>query len=447
MALQASRHVADWPVAPPRFAPHLSMTHGDLATGDLGVSPDRTRTSRLPSACRSVTSQQPPRRHGAQAAGRTTEQHDRTPLFAARLAVPHARDRHPCTRSSCTPRAIAACRLRSCRRPKVGAKAVPCSIRARSGIADMALGSDHRTAEVLTTAEPSIAPRGVSRETQALITEIYAVRRKFNAAVMRRDQAAGRVAAPSMGERKPPRWLKAEHPPQWYREHIAREQRELHLGADRPRTLRQAARRDDGTFQAGVQKDAVERIEAMKASLNAPWTPPSVARDVIAAVDLRWSQTGTPPGAPEVHRTFGTRSRSTSINRRATSSAIAGSRSLERPQAGLPGAAADPGDRLAFLVGGVVADEPSDAKAMRPIRAIGAESGPCGGSRVCRSGIGRVQSGHFNDVPSGHRCRHAPTRNPRPSPPDAPSKALRWSRTMGSEMNNSSAWRPRRNDE
>ena len=69
--LQASLHVADWSVAPPRFAPHLSMTHGGLATGDLGVSPDRTRTGWLPSACRSVTSQQPPCRHGAQAAGRT----------------------------------------------------------------------------------------------------------------------------------------------------------------------------------------------------------------------------------------------------------------------------------------------------------------------------------------------------------------------------------------
>jgi hypothetical protein len=55
----------------PRFAPGLSTTHGGLATGDLGVSPDRTRTGWLPSACRWVTSQQPPCRHGAQAAGRT----------------------------------------------------------------------------------------------------------------------------------------------------------------------------------------------------------------------------------------------------------------------------------------------------------------------------------------------------------------------------------------
>jgi hypothetical protein len=71
--LQASHEVADWPVAPPRFAPRLSTTHGGFATGDLGVSPDRTRTGRLPSACRSVTSQQPPSRccRGARAAGRT----------------------------------------------------------------------------------------------------------------------------------------------------------------------------------------------------------------------------------------------------------------------------------------------------------------------------------------------------------------------------------------
>ena len=33
--LQASLHVADWSVAPLRFAPHLSMTHGSLTTGTL----------------------------------------------------------------------------------------------------------------------------------------------------------------------------------------------------------------------------------------------------------------------------------------------------------------------------------------------------------------------------------------------------------------------------
>ena len=47
------------------------MTHGGLTTGDLGVSPNRTPTGWLPSACRSVTSQQPPCRHGAQTPGRT----------------------------------------------------------------------------------------------------------------------------------------------------------------------------------------------------------------------------------------------------------------------------------------------------------------------------------------------------------------------------------------
>ena len=56
--------------------------------------------------------------------------------------------------------------------------------------------------------------------------------------------------------------------------------------------------------------------------------------------------------------------------------------------------------------------------------------------------------GHFNDVPSGAPVPARPTtRNPRPPPPDAPNKALRRSRTMSCEMNSSSAWRPRRNDE
>src|SRR5208283_4102089 len=71
--LQASLDVADWSVARPRSAPGLSTTHGGFATGDLGVSPDRTRTGWLPSACRLVTSSQhqPPCRHGAQSSGRT----------------------------------------------------------------------------------------------------------------------------------------------------------------------------------------------------------------------------------------------------------------------------------------------------------------------------------------------------------------------------------------
>jgi hypothetical protein len=50
---------------PPGSAPHLSMTHAGFATGDLGVSPDRTHTGWLTSACRSVTSQQPPCCHRA----------------------------------------------------------------------------------------------------------------------------------------------------------------------------------------------------------------------------------------------------------------------------------------------------------------------------------------------------------------------------------------------
>ena len=38
---------------PPRFAPGLSTTHGGIATGDPGVSPDRTHTARPPRTCRS----------------------------------------------------------------------------------------------------------------------------------------------------------------------------------------------------------------------------------------------------------------------------------------------------------------------------------------------------------------------------------------------------------
>ena len=45
--LQASLNVTDRSVAPPRFTPHLSMTHGGFATGDPGVSPDRTSTGWL----------------------------------------------------------------------------------------------------------------------------------------------------------------------------------------------------------------------------------------------------------------------------------------------------------------------------------------------------------------------------------------------------------------
>ena len=34
-------HVADRAIAPPRFAPDLSITHGGITTRDPGVSPDR----------------------------------------------------------------------------------------------------------------------------------------------------------------------------------------------------------------------------------------------------------------------------------------------------------------------------------------------------------------------------------------------------------------------
>ena len=71
--LQASRDVTDWSFAPPRFEPGLSTTHGGFTTGDLGASPDRTRTGWLSSADHLVTSSrlEPPCCHGVQAAGRT----------------------------------------------------------------------------------------------------------------------------------------------------------------------------------------------------------------------------------------------------------------------------------------------------------------------------------------------------------------------------------------
>jgi hypothetical protein len=125
------------------------------------------------------------------------------------------------------------------------------------------------------TAEQFIAPRGASRETQALITEIYAVRRRFNAAVMRRDQAAGRVNDALRGaERKAQLWSKAEHSPQWYREQIAREHRELTSAQTDLELL--GAQHDEmmERLKQAYMRDAVERIEAMKASLNTPWTPP-----------------------------------------------------------------------------------------------------------------------------------------------------------------------------
>jgi hypothetical protein len=46
--LQASLDVADRPLAPPRFDAGISTDAGSFTTGDLGVSPDRTFTGRLP---------------------------------------------------------------------------------------------------------------------------------------------------------------------------------------------------------------------------------------------------------------------------------------------------------------------------------------------------------------------------------------------------------------
>jgi hypothetical protein len=45
--LQASLHVADRQVVPPRFDANLSVDAGGFTTGDLGVSPDRTCTGWL----------------------------------------------------------------------------------------------------------------------------------------------------------------------------------------------------------------------------------------------------------------------------------------------------------------------------------------------------------------------------------------------------------------
>jgi hypothetical protein len=55
----------------PASDPGLSADPGGFATGDPGVSPDRTFTGWSPQACRSVTSCPLLRSHGARAAGRT----------------------------------------------------------------------------------------------------------------------------------------------------------------------------------------------------------------------------------------------------------------------------------------------------------------------------------------------------------------------------------------
>jgi hypothetical protein len=59
---------------PPRFDAGLSTDTGGFATGDLGVSPDRTLTGWLPQACRPITSchQEPsPSNRGVRPTGRT----------------------------------------------------------------------------------------------------------------------------------------------------------------------------------------------------------------------------------------------------------------------------------------------------------------------------------------------------------------------------------------
>ena len=124
------------------------------------------------------------------------------------------------------------------------------------------------------TVELSTAPRGASRETQALIAEIFAMRRRFNAAVERRDQAAGCVDAAVEAERKAPRWSKAEHPPQWYRQQIARERRELTSAQTGIKLLGDQHDEMMERLKQAHMSDAVARIEARNASRKTPSTPP-----------------------------------------------------------------------------------------------------------------------------------------------------------------------------
>ena len=120
------------------------------------------------------------------------------------------------------------------------------------------------------TVAHSTAPRGASSETQALIAEIFAMRRKFNAAVERRDQTAGRVDALRMAEGKAQGRSKAAYPPQWYRQQIAREQRMLTSALTDIKLL--GAQHDEmmERLKQANTRDAVARIEATKASLQDP---------------------------------------------------------------------------------------------------------------------------------------------------------------------------------
>ena len=124
------------------------------------------------------------------------------------------------------------------------------------------------------TVEQSTGPRGASRETQALITDIFAMRRRFNAAVERRDQATGCVDGAVEAERKAQRWLKGEHPPQWYRQQIALERREFTLAQTDLKLLGDAARRDDGTSQAGVHEGRGHEDRSDEHIPQTPSAPP-----------------------------------------------------------------------------------------------------------------------------------------------------------------------------
>ena len=122
------------------------------------------------------------------------------------------------------------------------------------------------------TVEQSTAPRGASRETQALAAEIYAMRRRFNAAVERRDQAADRVAA-AEAQGKAQRWLKAEHSPHWYRQQLAREQRELTSAKNDLKLLGDQHDEMMERLDQAYTRDAVARINSTSAPVHSRRTP------------------------------------------------------------------------------------------------------------------------------------------------------------------------------
>jgi len=84
--LQTSLHAADRPVAPPRFDPGLSTGPGGFATGDPGVSPDRTLTGWPSRACVRYVMTAPLLSWRQRPAGRTwIEAKWRVPIIGAAL--------------------------------------------------------------------------------------------------------------------------------------------------------------------------------------------------------------------------------------------------------------------------------------------------------------------------------------------------------------------------